>query len=398
MWHKLLLKRKIIISASLSLLLIASLWYLGKNFQKFNKQTTPTITLPTISIEKSEEPPAYECCTQSKSTFRKNIYFLKTHKTGSSTIQSIILRFALRHSLNVMNPILYLYNYPISKDTIDASSSTPDNKYNILAHHVRYSSNLASFQYPNTVTVTVLRNPVTLFPSLYNYFNMAQINGMTLQQFLRSPAKPSTLWGIGSPWIYRGYNQMSYDLGFDLQKDADNQTAVDEFVAKIDREFDFVMIMEYMEESLVLLARLMGWPLQSMMHLKLNARPADPNAHVLTADEKITILKLNHVDAALYYHFEKKFRKCVDQYGKEKLQGEIVELRQLNEKFYRRCVDREVQGGDLGGILGAISYVPKNNSDLECVYATQLSLTLEQTIRDIQSTRLNLEKRLPKFR
>lgn len=345
-----------------------------------------------------QQPLAYECCQGLNSTPpRTNIFFIKTHKTGSSTIQNIILRFALRYSLDVMNPILHLYYLPVSKDTLDPFSSTPDNKYNVLAHHVRYTSNLASFQYPNTVTVTVLRNPVTLFPSLYNYFYMTESNGMSLKQLLNAPVKPSAVRGLASPWIYRGYNQMSYDLGFELEKNGKNWSAIDEFVEKIDREFDFVMIMEQMDASLVLLANLMGWPLEYMVHVKLNARPPDPNAAELTADEKMTVEELNNVDTLLYHHFENKFRKCVEQYGEENLEQDIARLRELNQQFYERCVEREVTSGDLGGILSAVSYIPKNNSDLECVYATKLSLTLEQNIREIQSAKLHLAKKLPKF-
>ncbi|KAL6972286.1 Galactose-3-O-sulfotransferase, partial [Sarracenia purpurea var. burkii] len=233
---------------------------------------------------------------------------------GGTTIQNVLLRFAIMNSLDVMSIVHHTYYWPFSDSSIIPSNRTPNGKYHILAHHTRYTSKLKSYQYPDTPMTTMLRHPATLFQSLYVFFRMERSTGMSFPQFLNATKKPERIWGFYSQIAYRGYNQMSVDLGFDLQQNQ-NATAINEFIDKIDREFDLVLIMEHMEESLVLLANLMGWPLEYVAFLKVNARVEGSDSYSLTLQDKTTLLDLNPIDALLYDHFLKKFRKCVHQYG-----------------------------------------------------------------------------------
>ena len=69
-----------------------------------------------------------------------NVVFLKTHKTGSSTMSNIMLRYADTHNLTVGLPLegkWELGGYPayIDRRLIDPPLST----YNILGHHFRFN-------------------------------------------------------------------------------------------------------------------------------------------------------------------------------------------------------------------------------------------------------------------
>ncbi|XP_065217693.1 galactosylceramide sulfotransferase-like [Planococcus citri] len=217
------------------------------------------------------------------------------------------------------------------------------------------------FQYPDTSMVTILRHPATLFRSLYTFFRMDIPVGMTFQEFLNSPVKPAVLTGFDSDKAYRGYNQMSVDLGFDLEH-SKNQTAITEFIMKIDREFDLVMIMEYMDESFVLLANLMGWPLEYVASLKLNSR--------LPGSEDT----------------------CKRQYGEDNLSRQVEKLQIINKNFEERCVAEAVIRLNRGS-LERIEYVAKNKSDMECVYSIQVSPVLAKMVRDIQTKKQNQLRR-----
>ncbi|XP_065218028.1 galactosylceramide sulfotransferase-like isoform X2 [Planococcus citri] len=159
------------------------------------------------------EPLAYTCCTPSNKSLRTNVYFVKTHKTGSTTVKNVILRFAFRNSLDVMDIIYNTYNLPFSDSSMHPHAKTPNNKYHIMAQHVRYDPALKSYQYPNTSMVTILRHPATQFQSKYEFLVLNKTTGMNLQQFLNAPEKPDLSKGGGA--VYRGYNQLSVDLGFD---------------------------------------------------------------------------------------------------------------------------------------------------------------------------------------
>ncbi|CBY13456.1 unnamed protein product [Oikopleura dioica] len=70
----------------------------------------------------------------------KNVAFLKTHKTGSSTMSNIMLRFADTHNLTVGLPLegkWELGGYPafIDKQLIDPQLT----QYNVLGHHFRFN-------------------------------------------------------------------------------------------------------------------------------------------------------------------------------------------------------------------------------------------------------------------
>ncbi|XP_065211409.1 galactose-3-O-sulfotransferase 3-like [Planococcus citri] len=387
-------KIRIFISNRKKVLLLSSLLLAVLILLSFNLMTSLydpikfTSNTSCVAVNNANEPLVYTCCTPlNNNSLRTNVYFFKTHKTGSTTVENVILRFALENSLDVLNVIYHTYYLPFSDWSIYSHTKTPNNKYHIMAHHVRYNSIIKSYQYPDTSTVTILRHPVTHFTSMFRYFRMYDTSGMSLEQFLNAPKKPPILLGMGSNFVYSGYNQMGVDLGFDLTQSR-NKSAIAEFIDKIDREFDFVMIMEYMEASMVLLANLMGWPLENVAYLKLNAQPPDPDEYKLTSRDEFTIMDLNEVDTMLYHHFRDKFRKCVRQFGEERMNGEIQRLRNINEQLKRRCVTDDEKIYSWDGWIQISDYVPKNRSDQSCVYATLLMYELQDIVVKTQSERL----------
>ncbi|XP_065219061.1 galactose-3-O-sulfotransferase 3-like [Planococcus citri] len=327
------------------------------------------------------EPLANTCCTPSNKSVRTNVYFVKTHKTGSTTVKNVILRFAFRNSLDVMDIIYNTYNLPFSDSSLHPHAKTPNNKYHIMAQHVRYDPALKSYQYPDTSMVTILRHPVTQFQSKYEFCAISKATGMSFQQFLNAPEKPSVLQSLGRESVYRGYNQISVDLGFDVSQ-SKNKTAIVEFIRKIDREFDLVMIMEHMEASMILLANLMGWPLEYVAFLKLNSRDSEPEPYKLTFGDKITIMDLNQVDTQLYNHFSYKFQKCVRQYGEQKMLDQIQKLKIINEKFTQRCIGEEIKKTLRSGGSEIIEYKAKNSSDVECIYGVASTFELANILKN----------------
>ncbi|XP_065218503.1 galactose-3-O-sulfotransferase 3-like isoform X2 [Planococcus citri] len=303
------------------------------------------------------KPIAYKCCTPTNNNHtRTNVYFLKTHKTGGTSVQSVIIRFAIMNSLDIMIFNFKSYYLPISNSSLYPPIIPPNYKFHVFASHARYDSNMKLFQYPDTSMVTILRHPATLFRSLYTFFRMDISSGMTFQEFLNAPVKPAVVTGFDNDIAYKGYNQMSVDLGFDLEN-SKNQTAITEFIMKIDREFDLVMIMEYMDESCVLLANLMGWPLEYVASLKLNGRLPGADTYPLTKQDELTLMDLNHVDTQLYNYFHEKFLRCKRQYGEDNLNRQVEKLQIINENFQERCVAEEVIRLNKG-----VSCISKNGS------------------------------------
>ena len=69
-----------------------------------------------------------------------------------------------------------------------------------------------------------------------------------------------------------GLNQQIYDMGMPIA-DLQNVDRINEMIAKADADFNFVMIAEKFEESLILLADLLCWPLEYVTaYFKHNVR------------------------------------------------------------------------------------------------------------------------------
>jgi Galactose-3-O-sulfotransferase len=95
---------------------------------------------------------------------------------------------------------------------------------------------------------------------------------------------------------------MAFDFGFD-KKNFRNDQKIQELLNLIETEFDLVLLSEYMEVSMVLLADLMCWSLEDVTFLKLNARPANQHHTQLSTQDKMKIRELNNVDTIIYTHF-----------------------------------------------------------------------------------------------
>ena len=71
-----------------------------------------------------------------------------------------------------------------------------------------------------------------------------------------------------------GLNQQLYDMGI-KEKDSYNIKLVTQEIERFKNEFDFVMIAEMLEESLILLAQHLCWPLEWVAYISHNVRRPD---------------------------------------------------------------------------------------------------------------------------
>ena len=64
-------------------------------------------------------------------------------------------------------------------------------------------------------------------------------------------------------WIPVFQNQQLWDLGLP-NEDMENQEKIDAKIQELDAQFDFVILAEFFDEGLVILARLMCWDLEDV--------------------------------------------------------------------------------------------------------------------------------------
>ena len=107
--------------------------------------------------------------------------------------------------------------------------------------------------------ITILRDPVDQFESLYSYSHFetklhVDIEGF-VERYVERDREMPRMNG------YLGRNQQLWDLGL---TDTSRLDLVKAKVQEVDKNFHLVMIAEVFEESLVLLSHELCWPLANM--------------------------------------------------------------------------------------------------------------------------------------
>ncbi|XP_022079368.1 galactosylceramide sulfotransferase-like [Acanthaster planci] len=274
---------------------------------------------------------------QMRCTPRHNITFLKVHKTGSSTLQNIFLRYGQRHKLTfVLPPQGHHLGFP---DFFDRHHMLPveNGIYNIFCHHARFSQVVMDIMPPNSIYISILRDPVHVFESAFTYFKIAPRINMgndadAMAKFLEDPVT----YYESAPSTVHMRNNMLYDFGVPTIK-FDDTDFIEEAIQLIDKQFSLILIAEYFEESLILLRDALCWRTEDMVVFKMNTRKKTA-VDTLGTDLQSKIRTWNSGDTLLYDHFNKTLWHKIEQYGTERMAREVKELRALTESYYKLCI------------------------------------------------------------
>ena len=125
------------------------------------------------------------------------------HKTGSTSIQSMLLRYALRNKLNVALPkkgkillsnresghalifqsLGHMLGYP---HAFHKSMVMENGSPNVFCLHAVWNHSAISTLMPEgTKYFSIVRDPVARFISFWHYFRMEEIQGRSLQEFAK---------------------------------------------------------------------------------------------------------------------------------------------------------------------------------------------------------------------
>lgn len=283
-----------------------------------------------------------------------SVAFIKNHKCGSSSIQNVLFRYGDTRNLSFVLPIdksNYLgHPVPFHRSFVFTIGDVNMRTFNILAIHTRFDYlEIKSVMTPNAPFITILRDPVTLFESLYVYCGLDQY-GMDLQTFAANAAAALStdhFPGHFVPFNYNrrfqngkiGRNQMSFDLGLDV-KYFDNETIVKQFIAYLDDIFSLVMITERIDESLILMKDLLCWSIEDVIVFKHNSRQ-EMFRIALQEHDRNNVRRINHADQLLYVHFRTKFDLKVVAFGEDRMKREVQLLQKKTRDLYAKCVERE---------------------------------------------------------
>ncbi|ESP02828.1 hypothetical protein LOTGIDRAFT_84047, partial [Lottia gigantea] len=237
---------------------------------------------------------------------QNNIVFIKCMKCGTETLASILRRYGYERNLSFVLPInkrIYIgWPYQISK--FDYRPVIKD--FNMLVEHAIYNKTTLQKIMPfNTKYISIIREPFSRFVSSFYYFNIQKVTNITstnpISEYLNNIDKYEIK--------YKSNNAKFLDLSLDHK-------AVDKFIDQIDSDFELVLIMDYYDESLVLLKRLLCWKLQDIVYLRTNNGKYGGSKRIEFHRTPTNLhLHQNHdfIDYKIFHHFNQTLWKKINQ-------------------------------------------------------------------------------------
>ena len=273
-----------------------------------------------------------------------NILFLKTHKTGSSTVTNILNRYGdTRNLMFALPSVRVTYSFfwprPFQLRFTQAFGRAP----NILCNHARYNKVPMNWLFPKETTryITLLREPTEHFESIFNFFRLEKrFVGLRnvqspLQAFLQNATfylqQVKNITGL----LTLIKNPALFELGLDTKYHS-NLTVVQNYIRFLQKEFDLVMLMEYFDESLVLLKRRFCWKTEDILYFKLNER-MEKHKQSVPSKVKEDIRTWNSGDVLLYHVFNQTLWKMIKEEGPDFF-TDLALFRKELESIKRACL------------------------------------------------------------
>ena len=297
-----------------------------------------TRELQRIDAEQSQTK--YQCNAASS---EQRVVWIKTHKTGSSTITNLFHRYAWRFNITSAMPRddTY-YGWPmtgsIAQTVAYPRGMTPDtHTFSFLVSgHVIYNRAELDRIVPKAKYVTLLRNPINHFASSWRYFQLSRFNDesgnpITMDNFLEHPDKYMHIIPATEHKLF--HNSMSFDLGLRTSPKIEDAEAILNRFSDPKTGFSMVLISEYLDESLIVMRRKFCWDLDDIVTYSLKVN--DMSRPRFTESQSQAILEFNLMDAILYDHFN---RTLWDEIGKiPDFYKELEVLRTVRASMRGRC-------------------------------------------------------------
>eukprot|EP00094_Tigriopus_californicus_P002554 TCALIF_02469-PA protein Name:"Similar to Gal3st3 Galactose-3-O-sulfotransferase 3 (Mus musculus)" AED:0.16 eAED:0.16 QI:10/0.8/0.66/1/0.6/0.66/6/0/356 len=156
---------------------------------------------------------------------KRKIGFLKTRKTASTTVGNILMRYGYYANLNFVLPESGNHlgdprtDVPFNVESID---NTPwhdefisNDQYEMAALHVRWNQTAMNLLLGRQATyITLLREPVSAFESLFSYYKFEDRYNLTLEEYIdRLETNPR--WSNERFHGYLGLNQQAWQKKLD---------------------------------------------------------------------------------------------------------------------------------------------------------------------------------------
>lgn len=300
---------------------------LGVHFPKRSSHSSTLNLLTSL-------PPSLPRTCQPK----KHIVFLKTHKTAGSTILNLLHRYGDKNGLYFALPFKYQFSYPnlFHSRRVKGFNSPNRPQYDVLCHHMRFNlPEVRKVMPPDSFYFTILRDPATMAESSFSYYRSVSSAFKKAPNFKAFISHPSYYYRDGERSNHYARNLLWFDLGFN--PNAPFTVALARSGARaVEGIFNLVLLAEYFDESMILLKEELCWSLDDVVTFKLNIRGS---SMPLKPEEVKKLWAWNALDWYLYEYFNRTFWDKVEKFGKEKMDIEVMRLRERRQQLAELCLE-----------------------------------------------------------
>ena len=261
-----------------------------------------------------------------------HVAFLKVHKTGSSTIQNVFLRFGYKRKLSIVLPTKGNKLLP----DIPLLNPLKGKSYDILAIHSRFNETVFHSIVPNDSScIGIVRDPLNVMISSAYYhrkvWHVPYLQKVPGDKFIQTLIRFPEMYDPQEYSLTK--NSMADVFGFPKGLHLSDKNVIRGYLEYLGTIFRLVLITEHFNESLVLMKRYLNWNLADILYIPLNEyrHPSLKELNITSLDQS-KFKERNYLDYKLYNFFYERF---VNQISLEK---DILE-----EVDYFTSVQRKVQ-------------------------------------------------------
>ena len=256
---------------------------------------------------------------------RKKIGFLKTIKCAGTSVQNMLLRYSIKHNLNVVLPkgekpgagdpdfdysVQNLNGIKVQKkfsrkQIEDTPWEKADLDYHMFLLHTYWNhheiSNVLNDQGNGDVFYfSIVRDPVMLYRSYWDYFELFKKFDTTLDQYAKTVISKYLIQN-NVTYCLPGYNLMLTYFGMNchdmIKQDMSRNDAmktndyVQQKIDEIDETFNLILLADEdnYDSGMILLKHALCWEFEDMINVKRNVAPKGQNSNI--SEEAKIILK-----------------------------------------------------------------------------------------------------------
>ena len=191
---------------------------------------------------------------------------------------------------------------------------------------------------PNgTKLITILRHPISRFESAFLFEDFPAFLGISGSlNPLKNLMEDIDKFNPEISTMYTMRNSVSFDLGLGPE-DFENADAVSNLIRSVRKNFDLVLVVEYFDESLMLVKQQICWSLEDVIYVKHNSRLQAWKKHHIPDKFKTHFLEWNKADVLLYDHFNEAFWNIV-KYQDKNFWSKVTLLKKMSRKIAEDCL------------------------------------------------------------